>query len=56
MELLNRPTLEFVIVGLPGVALGFLCGGWLRGRVTGMGFRWIAVAIVMNGGLAAAIL
>jgi uncharacterized protein len=56
MELLNRATLEFVSYGLPGAVLGYICGGWLRGRVTGMGFRWIAVGIVMAGGLAAAIL
>ena len=38
---------------LPGLVLGFFSGWWLRGRVRGSGFRWVAGGIVMGGGAAA---
>ncbi|MFQ6031080.1 MAG: sulfite exporter TauE/SafE family protein [Dehalococcoidia bacterium] len=56
MDLLNRASVELVISGLPGVALGYVTGGWLRRRVSTKGFRWVALGVVIGGGLAVVIL
>jgi uncharacterized membrane protein YfcA len=53
MDLLNRGSLSLSLAALPGLVLGFFSGWWLRGRVRGAGFRWIATAVVIGGGLAA---
>ena len=54
-ELLTTATWEFVLYGFPGTIIGYFASGWLRQRVAGDGFRWIATAIVVLGGLAAAL-
>ena len=56
MDLLGRPSIEVAVSGLPGVVVGYLTGIWLKGRVGGEGFRWVVLAMVMGGGLAAVIL
>ena len=53
MDVLNRASLVFALSGMPGAILGFFTGVWLRRRVGGKGFRWVAVAMVMCGGVAA---
>jgi uncharacterized membrane protein YfcA len=55
MDLLNRSSVELALSGLPGVALGYLTGVWLKGRVRGDGFRWAVLGMVMGGGLAAVV-
>ncbi len=55
LNLLNQNSVQFAVAGLPGLFLGFFTGTWLRNRVHGAGFRWLAVAIVFLGGAAAAI-
>ncbi len=56
MDLLNRPSVVLALCGLPGVALGYVTGIWLRGRVKEEGFRWVVLGMVMGGGLAAILL
>lgn len=56
MNLLGRPSIEVAVSGLPGVVVGYLTGIWLKGRVGREGFRWVVLAMVMGGGLAAVIL
>ena len=41
---------------LPGVALGYLTGIWLRGRVKEERFRWVVLGMVMGGGLIATLM
>ena len=56
MDLLGRPSIEVAVSGLPGVAIGYITGIWLKGRLRGESFRWVVLAMVMGGGLAAVIL
>ena len=56
MELLTPATWHLVLHGLPGVALGYFTGAWLRSRVSVAAFRWLATGIVVAGGLSAALL
>ena len=53
LQLLNLESTRLAASGLPGLILGFFAGWWLRGRVQGASFRWVATLIVMAGGLAA---
>ena len=53
MSLLNTDSLTLALAGTPGMVLGFLTATWLRGRVRGGTFRWLAVGLVMAGGTAA---
>ena len=55
MDLVNSTSIGFALSGLPGLFLGFLAGTWFRNRVGGRTFRWVAVGMVMCGGLAAVI-
>ncbi len=56
MDLLTPATWQFVLYGLPGVTLGYFTGAWLRARVSAAAFRGLATAVVVAGGLAAALL
>lgn len=56
MDLITPATWLFVLYGLPGVALGYFTGAWLRARVSVGAFRWLATGIVVAGGLAAVLL
>ena len=49
-------SVQFVLWGAPGLALGFATATYLRARVHHVAaFRWISIGMVMAGGLAAAI-
>ena len=56
MELLTPAVWQFVLYGLPGIALGYFSGAWLRARVSVAAFRWLATGVVVAGGLSAALL
>ena len=56
MDLLTPAVWRFVLYGLPGVALGYFTGAWLRARASVAAFRWLATGVVVAGGLAAALL
>ena len=56
MGLLSRTSLDLALSGAPGAALGLVTGIYLRRWAHGKAFRWVAVGMVMGGGLAAAIL
>jgi uncharacterized protein len=53
MDLLDGESLSLALAALPGLVSGFFSGWWLRGRVRGSGFRWLAILIVLGGGLTA---
>ena len=53
MDLLDSESLSLALAALPGLVSGFFSGWWLRGRVRGSGFRWLAILIVLGGGLTA---
>ena len=55
MGLLTPATWRFVSYGLPGIALGYFTGAWLRARVSVTAFRWLATGVVVAGGLTAAL-
>ena len=56
MGVLTFESVQFVFWGAPGLILGFLTATWLRSRIPQIWvFRWIAIGMVMVGGLAAAI-
>ncbi len=55
MDLLTPATWRFVSYGLPGIALGYFTGAWLRARVSVAAFRWLATGVVIAGGLTAAL-
>ena len=55
MDLLTPATWRFVSYGLPGIALGYFTGAWLRARVSVAAFRWLATGVVVAGGLTAAL-
>jgi uncharacterized membrane protein YfcA len=54
--LVNRSSIGLAATGLPGLIVGFVAGTWLRGRVEGRAFRWVAIGMVLGGGLAAILL
>ena len=56
MDLLTPATWRLVLYGLPGIALGYFTGAWLRARVSVAAFRWLATGVVVAGGLAAVLL
>ena len=56
MELLTPTVWRLVLYGLPGIALGYFTGAWLRARVSVAAFRWLTTGVVVAGGLAAALL
>ena len=56
MDLLNKASLELALWGIPGVAVGYITGVRGRRRVRGRRFRWVAVGMVMGGGLVAVVL
>lgn len=56
MDLLTPATWRLVLYGLPGIALGYFTGTWLRARVSVAAFRWLATGVVVAGGLAAVLL
>ena len=56
MALITTAVWWFVLYGLPGIALGYFTGAWLRARVSAGAFRWLATGVVVAGGLAAALL
>ncbi len=56
MDLLTPVTWQFVLYGLPAVAIGYFTGTWLRARVSVAAFRWLATGVVVAGGLSAVLL
>ena len=56
MDLLTPAVGRLVLYGLPGIALGYFTGAWLRARVSVAAFRWLATGVVVAGGLAAVLL
>ena len=56
MDLLTPATWRLVLYGLPGIALGYFTGAWLRARVSVAAVRWLATGVVVAGGLAAVLL
>ena len=56
MDLLNRASVQLAVSGLPGEALGYATGIWLKERVGGARFRWVVLGMVMGGGLVAVML
>ena len=56
MDLLTPATWRLALYGLPGIALGYFTGAWLRARVSVAAFRWLATGVVVAGGLAAVLL
>lgn len=53
MGLSNWQTVGFAGAGLPGLVLGFVLSTWLRTLIDGQQFRWVAVLMVILGGLSA---
>jgi uncharacterized membrane protein YfcA len=51
--LLNADCLTLCVSGFPGIVAGFFAGTWLRNRIASEAFRWIAVGMVLLGGLVA---
>ncbi len=54
--LVNRSSIGLAATGLPGLIVGFVTGTLLRNRVEGKAFRWVAIGMVLGGGLAAVLL
>lgn len=53
LNLVNEGTVFFAGAGIPGIIFGFLVSSWLRKWVDGKRFRWVAIVLVLCGGLAA---
>jgi len=56
LDLLEQATLELAATAFPGVAAGYVTGTWVKGRVGGRSFRWLAMGVVTTGGLVAVLL
>lgn len=56
LDLLAPDTLRLAGMAFPGAAVGYGAGTWARQHVRPGGFRWVAVGIVMVGGLVAVVL
>ncbi|HCR18894.1 MAG TPA: hypothetical protein DIU35_15545 [Candidatus Latescibacteria bacterium] len=54
--LLDAASLSLALSGLPGLVAGFLMGAFLREHIASDAFRWIAVGMVLVGGLVAVFL
>ncbi len=53
MDLVNTTTVQFAGAAFPGLVVGFFLGTWLRSLVDARLFRWVALALVLWGGLSA---
>lgn len=56
MGLVTDHTVRFAASAFPGLVIGFFLGAWLRSMVDAKLFRWVALALVILGGISAILL
>lgn len=56
LDLVNDASLTFALAGVPGLILGFYTGAWLRKWIDARRFRWVAICMVLAGGLTAVLM
>jgi uncharacterized protein len=54
--LVNAETVQFAGAAFPGLVLGYFLGTWLRSLVDARLFRWVALGLVILGGVSAIVL